>query len=378
MIEPDLDGSEPTDDPEMQLSRWPGEGQLRIVNVVLLDADDRELAVFAVGERLRVRLEFRADESATFPVILAGIIFRLDGVVTTRHVSEETEVRLTAGETVTAELDLGPLTLGNGHYALSVGLYRQLDLNDVNPSRFYDYVDRSYEFQVVGAPKLHNELVLHPGLWTLSGHEGGRERQLGRCGHLELRSTAMHRASDTYPAYETESPEDRSSIGGGRGSMLREILDAVNGDTTSVDRYWSSHTVNSTPFRSASASEKYLEWRFAEYPLFREFMGLWGDHTGHVVLDYGCGPGNDVTGFLLYSGADRVVGVDVSKKALELARARIELSTRFRPNEPASSTRQTAQPLFRSTTNPSTTSTAAVFSITSQIQPGSCGSSAGC
>lgn len=103
------------------------------------------------------------------------------------------------------------------------------------------------------------------------------------------------------------------------------IQEATGGSTTSVDEYWGTHTVNSTPFRSAAASEKYLEWRFAEYPLFRELMGLWGDHTGQVVLDYGCGPGNDITGFLLYSGAQHVVGIDVSRKALELAQARIEL-----------------------------------------------------
>ena len=106
---------------------------------------------------------------------------------------------------------------------------------------------------------------------------------------------------------------------------IQEAADGAEGGTTPVDEYWSGHTVNSTPFRSAGASEKYLEWRFAEYPLFREFMGLWGDHAGHVVLDYGCGPGNDVTGFLLYSGAEHVIGIDVSRKALELAQARIEL-----------------------------------------------------
>ena len=74
-----------------------------------------------------------------------------------------------------------------------------------------------------------------------------------------------------------------------------------------------------------AASEEQLAWRFDQYPLFEEFSGLWGDHDGEVVLDYGCGPGNDVTGFALYTGAERVVGMDVSRRALDLAARRLAL-----------------------------------------------------
>ena len=94
---------------------------------------------------------------------------------------------------------------------------------------------------------------------------------------------------------------------------------------TAVERYWNRHTVNSKPFRDAHESEEYLEWRFAQYPLFREFMGLWGEHAGERILDHGCGPGNDVTGFLLYAGPAKVIGLDVSAKALRLAKRRLGL-----------------------------------------------------
>ena len=92
-----------------------------------------------------------------------------------------------------------------------------------------------------------------------------------------------------------------------------------------MDRYWNRHLVRREPFGSAEESASYLEWRFDEYPLFREFSGLWGDHDGQVVLDYGCGPGNDVVGFLIHTGARKVIGIDVSASALELARERIAL-----------------------------------------------------
>ena len=103
------------------------------------------------------------------------------------------------------------------------------------------------------------------------------------------------------------------------------IESATAGGSTDVDDYWADHTVNSIPFVTRRSSARYLEWRFDEYPLFREFSGLWGEHDGETVLDYGCGPGNDVVGFLLNTGALRVIGMDVSRQALELTRRRVAL-----------------------------------------------------
>jgi ubiquinone/menaquinone biosynthesis C-methylase UbiE len=92
-----------------------------------------------------------------------------------------------------------------------------------------------------------------------------------------------------------------------------------------VDDYWNSFTVLAPTFASARESLAYLEWRFDQYPYFREFMDLYGDHTGMTVVDYGCGPGNDVVGFLAHSGAAKVIGIDVSVKAIDLARKRLAL-----------------------------------------------------
>jgi ubiquinone/menaquinone biosynthesis C-methylase UbiE len=61
------------------------------------------------------------------------------------------------------------------------------------------------------------------------------------------------------------------------------------------------------------------------YPKLKEFMQLYGNHDGQVVLDYGCGPGNDVVGFAIYTKAKKVIGIDVSQKALNLARHRLTL-----------------------------------------------------
>lgn len=94
---------------------------------------------------------------------------------------------------------------------------------------------------------------------------------------------------------------------------------------TAVDSYWGEHTVHSTPFRSARASLAYLRRRSREYPLFEQLMELYGNHEHDTVVDYGCGPGNDLVGFLVSGRARRVIGVDISRKALELARRRLAL-----------------------------------------------------
>jgi ubiquinone/menaquinone biosynthesis C-methylase UbiE len=99
------------------------------------------------------------------------------------------------------------------------------------------------------------------------------------------------------------------------------------GDVVSsvVDQYWSQHVVCSTIFQTPKQSEEHLEWRFQTYPLFKELSGLYGLHEGEIVLDYGCGPGNDLAGFALYSKAKKIIGVDVSAKALHLAAERCRI-----------------------------------------------------
>lgn len=100
---------------------------------------------------------------------------------------------------------------------------------------------------------------------------------------------------------------------------------AAESGTTSVEAFWGLHTVNSTPFRSAAESLRYLAWRSAQYPLFERLMELHADHSQDVVLDYGCGPGNDLVGFAVRGKARRVIGMDVSMRALLLARSRLAL-----------------------------------------------------
>lgn len=88
--------------------------------------------------------------------------------------------------------------------------------------------------------------------------------------------------------------------------------------------YWSVHMVIQRSFQSAEDSLRYFHWRNAQYPGYIELMPVSGQ-DGKVVMDYGCGPGNDLVGFTEYSKPKELYAVDVSKPALEAAQRRLDL-----------------------------------------------------
>jgi lipopolysaccharide transport system ATP-binding protein len=149
-----------------RLSRWPGVEGLTIRRVQTVGEGDAGQAVFRVHEPFAVTVEAVATASGTFPLVPAALVFRLDGIVATRHVGERELLRLEEGDRVDLRLDLGPLLLGDGTYLLSVGLYQELDVRNNLSSTLYDYFDRSFEFVVTGNPPVHTEAFRHPGTWS--------------------------------------------------------------------------------------------------------------------------------------------------------------------------------------------------------------------
>lgn len=154
-------------DETRSVTRWPGEGSLIIDDVLLLGHDGHEQAVFAVGVPLTLRLSYQAKRSGKFRVIFTAVLYRLDGVVISQNISDPIEIDLQAGELQEAYLHFPPLHLGNGYYVFSVALYRTLDPHLLEEPQWYDLVDRSYEFEVVGNPPLRTSIFDLPAEWSI-------------------------------------------------------------------------------------------------------------------------------------------------------------------------------------------------------------------
>lgn len=92
----------------------------------------------------------------------------------------------------------------------------------------------------------------------------------------------------------------------------------------SPSEYWTIHMVAHRNHVTAQESLDFFHWRNSQYPGYVDLMPF-PKHDGKTVLDYGCGPGNDIAGFGEFSKPRKLYGVDVSKTALNAARERFAL-----------------------------------------------------
>lgn len=105
---------------------------------------------------------------------------------------------------------------------------------------------------------------------------------------------------------------------------MRSIANFL-GLSKTVAEYWTDHNVTQhKQFASRSESLDYFHWRCDQYPGYIDLMPVHGV-DGLDVMDYGCGPGHDLVGFLEFSRPRRLVGVDVSTSSLAEAAARLKL-----------------------------------------------------
>lgn len=90
--------------------------------------------------------------------------------------------------------------------------------------------------------------------------------------------------------------------------------------------YWNRHHVDSPDegFSTVEASLEHLAWRNTMYPGQNELLS-YENAKGKRVLDYGCGPGNDVIGLGHFGKPAELNAMDVSKAAIALASKRADL-----------------------------------------------------
>ncbi len=94
----------------------------------------------------------------------------------------------------------------------------------------------------------------------------------------------------------------------------------------SIADFWSEHHVDAPPdgFNSVEESLSHLSWRNRQYPGHTDYMPV-ENVNDKVVVDFGCGPGNDIVGFGTKSTPKKLNGFDISSVALMLSEKRAKL-----------------------------------------------------
>ncbi len=152
---------------DTRVSRWPGSRELIIDKVILTNSFGDEKSLFNVGEELRLKIYFSAKKEGLYPVIFCAVLYRIDGIRVSCHLSKKTNLYLKKDEKNLVELIFKDLNLGNGNYVFSVALYKEIDSYILSKPEVYDLIDKSYEFQVVGRSPLDGAIFNHPSDWFL-------------------------------------------------------------------------------------------------------------------------------------------------------------------------------------------------------------------
>tara|TARA_B100000989_G_scaffold298935_1_gene291189 strand:+ start:872 stop:1816 length:945 start_codon:yes stop_codon:yes gene_type:complete len=95
---------------------------------------------------------------------------------------------------------------------------------------------------------------------------------------------------------------------------------------TSSQKFWSKNIVDcpKNGFENIENSLNHLAWRNNQYIDSINHFKM-NQLNNKIVLDYGCGPGNDIINIYQSSKPKKLIGVDVSDQALILAKKRVDL-----------------------------------------------------
>jgi lipopolysaccharide transport system ATP-binding protein len=150
------------------ISRWAGEGGLKITAVEILDEEGRNVAVVRTGQRIAIVIEAEAECEGEYPCSFVVVLFTADGRVLSRHCGETMTLKLSTGQRVRCFLQYPAVLLGNGSYFFSAAIYKELDLRRLSSARFYDLLSRSFQFRVLDELADDPSLFHHPGTWSCS------------------------------------------------------------------------------------------------------------------------------------------------------------------------------------------------------------------
>lgn len=133
-----------------EVSRWPTpERGLKISRIRLLNSEGAPTRLLRSGEAASFELELLADADLDGDVRVAIVIYREDGFIATRLISEYLRLKALKGKNVKVAAKLDDTQLGGSRYSISASIYKEFDLNAANASVAYDLISRCFEFRVL-------------------------------------------------------------------------------------------------------------------------------------------------------------------------------------------------------------------------------------
>ena len=166
------------DEPAAGLNRY-GTQDFSITDVRFLSGDGRESHVFAVGDKMAIRLTYRIWDENFSEKPTIQINFLKDGVTRSHRFVLETELfdfKKSAQGTIEAIAD--PLLIGPGRYMVNVVVMREGGYRPDAKKKFFtanenllDHHSRAYEIQVAktGNVLIDDTVFIHPATWKMNG-----------------------------------------------------------------------------------------------------------------------------------------------------------------------------------------------------------------
>lgn len=126
--------------------RWKSRyDDFKIESFKILDAYDQEKNIFFQNDDLVFQIEINNQKCSDVDIYPVVFIYDLQGTTVT---FKWTKISST-NRNIKVRLKIPSPKLGKNEYVISVGVYKTLDLYNLNNSEFYDNIDRSYKFKVL-------------------------------------------------------------------------------------------------------------------------------------------------------------------------------------------------------------------------------------
>ncbi len=154
------------------VSRWPTEAQgLKISRIRLLDSAGQPTRSLKSGEAASFELEILAEFDREFDARFAIVIYREDGFVGTRLISDYLTWTGSEGKKVTVVAGIDDVQLGGGRYVVSAQILKRFDPETPDDAINYDLVNKVFEFRVAPLTIPDSSMFHQRHKWTISKND---------------------------------------------------------------------------------------------------------------------------------------------------------------------------------------------------------------